>query len=500
MRWFVAVALLLVLTRSGPRRPGRQDRRDVRGRPQRRGDLPDPDHGAAGHGGHAALDLADLRQPGAERPARRRLRARRAVVDRALPVGSRARRRDPRRPARPRRSALPRRGAARRGGRHVRNAGLRVPHRARELRARARARQRRPGRSRRRPARVPGLRPGTAASASTARATTRASRRRDRAACGCGRSRASRIAPATPCATATTRTTRTASSSSRGSTTPRTPRPGLAPYASVRLVWETRPDPESGYFAGVLASTTRRLASLETWFGEERVREYRLSYEANPQTGRSRARVAEAVRARRRVSAGRRCSTWEQGAAGWLEIGRWDLPRQLWADSKQEGAAGRRRRRRPAGLRARRQRLAEARDLAQHGRRLRARRRLAHTGRPLLAEPGHAPRAVRRRERRRSARLRALVPRRRRRRARGDAPQHGHGLGRRFELALRDARLHVGLHGRSQPPARPAGRPERRRSARLGHRVRRRRHARARDPLEHRLADSVRATRAGTSP
>jgi hypothetical protein len=28
---------------------------------------------------------------------------------------------------------------------------------------------------------------------------------------------------------------------------------------------------------------------------------------------------------------------WEHGAAGWTEIGRWSLPRQLWADSKEEG-------------------------------------------------------------------------------------------------------------------------------------------------------------------
>ena len=111
---------------------------------------------------------------------------------------------------------------------------------------------------------------------------------------------------------------------------------GLAPYASVRLVWEARPDPESGYFAGVLASTTRRLASLETWFGEERVREYRLGYEANPQTGRSRVATLQLC------GLGGECLpqtalTWEEGTAGWLELGRWDLPRHLWADSKQEG-------------------------------------------------------------------------------------------------------------------------------------------------------------------
>src|SRR5262245_50417801 len=37
---------------------------------------------------------------------------------------------------------------------------------------------------------------------------------------------------------------------------------GVAPYASVRLVWNARPDPEAGYLAGALVSATRRLAAL----------------------------------------------------------------------------------------------------------------------------------------------------------------------------------------------------------------------------------------------
>ena len=111
---------------------------------------------------------------------------------------------------------------------------------------------------------------------------------------------------------------------------------GSAPYASVRLVWEDRPDPESGYVAGSLVSATRRLAALETWYGEERVREYRLSYEANPRTRRSR------IAALTLCGLGGECLPptvfgWEKGLPGWRRSLRFDLPRELWADSNAIG-------------------------------------------------------------------------------------------------------------------------------------------------------------------
>ena len=114
------------------------------------------------------------------------------------------------------------------------------------------------------------------------------------------------------------------------------PAAGIAPYASVRLVWEDRPDPEYGYGAGSLTATTKRLAALETWYGEERVRAYGLRYEANPRTGRSR------VAALTLCGLGGECLpptvfSWEEGTPGWREIARWDLPRELWADAKSVG-------------------------------------------------------------------------------------------------------------------------------------------------------------------
>ena len=48
---------------------------------------------------------------------------------------------------------------------------------------------------------------------------------------------------------------------------------GLAAYASVRFVLEARPDPELAFAAGSRMETTRRVARIETWLGEERVRE-----------------------------------------------------------------------------------------------------------------------------------------------------------------------------------------------------------------------------------
>ena len=192
---------------------------------------------------------------------------------------------------------------------------------------------------------------------------------------------------------------------------------GLAPYASVRLVWDDAPRSRVGLLRR-RRSPRPRAASPRSRPGSARsaCASTASRYEANPAD-------RPLAASRRSPCAGwaasvcpRRVFEWEQGDGGVAaSSGAGTLPRQLWADSKQDGlladvdADGR------LDFVHDGNASQQPRDLAQQRRRLRARRRLAHAGRPLLAEPRHAPRAVHRRERRRSARLRALVSRRRRR-------------------------------------------------------------------------------------
>ena len=62
----------------------------------------------------------------------------------------------------------------------------------------------------------------------------------------------------------------------------------VAPYASVRFVYETRPDVVPFYQGGSLIKTTQRLTTVQTYNGEDLVREYRLAYDADGAGGRSR--------------------------------------------------------------------------------------------------------------------------------------------------------------------------------------------------------------------
>ena len=63
---------------------------------------------------------------------------------------------------------------------------------------------------------------------------------------------------------------------------------GLAPYASVQFVYETRPDVTSRYVGGALLKTTQRLAAVQTYEGEHLYREYLLTYGTAPINGYSR--------------------------------------------------------------------------------------------------------------------------------------------------------------------------------------------------------------------
>jgi RHS repeat-associated protein len=110
----------------------------------------------------------------------------------------------------------------------------------------------------------------------------------------------------------------------------------LAAYASVRFAFEWRSDPEHGFAAGSRVATTERVARIETYLGEERVRDYRIGYEISPGTRRS--RIASITL----CGLGDECLPptrlfWDDAPAGFDRDSRWDPPRQLWRDTRQEG-------------------------------------------------------------------------------------------------------------------------------------------------------------------
>jgi RHS repeat-associated protein len=63
---------------------------------------------------------------------------------------------------------------------------------------------------------------------------------------------------------------------------------GLIPYASVRFVYELRPDATPQYIAGSQLKTTQRLTAVRAYDVEQLYREYRLAYQVSEATGRSR--------------------------------------------------------------------------------------------------------------------------------------------------------------------------------------------------------------------
>jgi hypothetical protein len=62
---------------------------------------------------------------------------------------------------------------------------------------------------------------------------------------------------------------------------------GIAPYNSVRFVYEARPDPVPSYHGGPSLKTTVRLAKVQTFADEILVSDYRLAYAQGSATGRS---------------------------------------------------------------------------------------------------------------------------------------------------------------------------------------------------------------------
>lgn len=63
---------------------------------------------------------------------------------------------------------------------------------------------------------------------------------------------------------------------------------GLAPYASVRFVYEGRSDIRPLFLAGTLMQTAQRMSRVQTYAGTTLVTDYRLGYQQSTATGRSR--------------------------------------------------------------------------------------------------------------------------------------------------------------------------------------------------------------------
>ena len=63
---------------------------------------------------------------------------------------------------------------------------------------------------------------------------------------------------------------------------------GVAPYASVRLSYDTRSDIESGYESGSLIKNSKRISSIKTYISENIIKDYRLAYELSQISQRSR--------------------------------------------------------------------------------------------------------------------------------------------------------------------------------------------------------------------
>jgi RHS repeat-associated protein len=63
---------------------------------------------------------------------------------------------------------------------------------------------------------------------------------------------------------------------------------GLLPFASIKFVYESRPDVSPRYVSGSLLKTTRRLVAVQAFDGTQLYREYLLAYEASTISGYSR--------------------------------------------------------------------------------------------------------------------------------------------------------------------------------------------------------------------
>ncbi|NOU23905.1 MAG: hypothetical protein HOO90_00005, partial [Methylotenera sp.] len=67
--------------------------------------------------------------------------------------------------------------------------------------------------------------------------------------------------------------------------------PALTPYANVQFTYETRPDPSTGYHAGSVMKSTKRMTNIKTYMNTTLVKDYRLTYEQGTATQRSRLKT-----------------------------------------------------------------------------------------------------------------------------------------------------------------------------------------------------------------
>jgi hypothetical protein len=69
--------------------------------------------------------------------------------------------------------------------------------------------------------------------------------------------------------------------------------PAVTPYANVQFVYEARPDITTGYQAGSVLKTTKRLTNIQTYNGTTQIKNYKLTYELSQSTNRSRLKTIQ---------------------------------------------------------------------------------------------------------------------------------------------------------------------------------------------------------------
>jgi len=95
----------------------------------------------------------------------------------------------------------------------------------------------------------------------------------------------------------------------------------LLPYNSIRLSYQARTDPVSGYVGTRNPGSTQRLGVIRIYSGDSVIRDYRLTYDTGPVTGLSRlVKVRECAYS----GAGRECRmptrfVWENGSQGYAD-------------------------------------------------------------------------------------------------------------------------------------------------------------------------------------
>jgi hypothetical protein len=103
--------------------------------------------------------------------------------------------------------------------------------------------------------------------------------------------------------------------------------PAVTPYANVQFVYEARPDATTGYQAGSVLKTTKRLTNIQTYNAATLIKNYKLTYELSQSTNRSRLKTVQECDGNTTVSVCKQSSI-----AIWIEGGSGFDPHTLWTN------------------------------------------------------------------------------------------------------------------------------------------------------------------------